>query len=120
MLILLGREAADAAGGWTAERFAAQLDIPAGALQRVIDCLAEAGILRIDEQGCATLATVPQGIAVADIIEALRRTPSARLSLAVRAEPASRDVLARLDAGVRASLVGLSLSDLLGLDQEPV
>jgi len=116
MLVLIGRDAAAAAGrgDWTAERFAAQLEVPAGTLLPVLDSLAAAGIVRIDEHGRASLTSAPEGIALGDVVDALRRTASTRLHLAVRAEPASRDVLARMDAGVRASLAGQSLRDLLG------
>jgi membrane protein len=114
MLVLIGREAAAARGDWTAERFAARLEVPAGALLPILDSLAAAGIVRMDAQGRASLSSAPEGIALGDIIDALRRTASTRVHLAVRAEPASRDVLARMDAGVRASLAGQSLRDLLG------
>jgi membrane protein len=114
MLVLIGREAAAARGDWTAERFAARLEVPAGALLPVLDGLAAAGIVRIDEQGRASLTSAPEHIALGDIVDALRRTASTRVRLAVRAEPASRDVLARMDAGVRASLAGQSLRDVLG------
>jgi len=114
MLILIGRETVAGQDTWTAERLAARLDTPTGALLPVLDCLASAGILRIDEQGRANLKTAPEGIALGDIVAALRRTPSTRLLVAVRSEPESRAVLAKMDAGVRASLAGQSLRDLLG------
>jgi len=114
MLVLIGRGAAASRGGWTADSFAAQLEVPAGALLPVLDSLAAAGIVRIDAQGRASLTGAPEGIALGDIVDALRRTASTRVHFAVRAEPASRDVLARMDAGVRASLAGRSLRDLLG------
>jgi len=114
MLILIAREPATLERGWTAERFAATLDVPTGALLPVLDCLVGAGILRLDEQGRAQLAAAPEGIALGEIVAALRRTPATRLLIAVRAEPASREVLTRIEGGVRASLAGQSLRDLLG------
>jgi membrane protein len=116
MLILMGREPAAAQGGWTAERFAAELEVPTGAVRPVLDCLAAADILRLDEQGRATLTGVPEGIALGDIVAVLRRAPSSRFGVIVRALPASREVLARMDAGVRASLEGRSLRDLIARD----
>jgi membrane protein len=113
VLILIARAAATTGSGWTVERLAASLDVPTGALLPVLDCLVAAAILRLDESGRAQLTIAPEGIALAEVVAALRHMPSTQGLVSVRAEPASREFLARIEQDVRASLAGRSLRELL-------
>jgi membrane protein len=114
IMVLVGRSETTSKPAWSAERLAAALGLPMGALLPVLTCLEQAGLLRADSQASFTLAAPPEQIGLAAIVSSVRQARTSRLQVAVRAAPGCIAVLEEMDAAVKERLSGKTLRDLLG------
>jgi membrane protein len=114
VMVLVGLAHGTAKPGWSAERLAAELRLPMGALLPVLACLEQAGLLRSDSQAAFTLAAAPEQIGLPAIMSAVRQVRMGRLQVAVRAAPGCLAVIEDVDAAIKERLSGKTLNDLLG------
>jgi membrane protein len=113
VMVLVGQDHATAEPAWSADRLAAALGMPMGALLPVLGCLERALVLRANPQGSFVLAATPEQIGLGDIVAAVRQARTSRLLVAVRAAPGCLAVMADVDAAVQEHLSGKTLRDLL-------
>jgi membrane protein len=113
VMVLVGLSEATAKPSWSAERLAAELGLPLGALLPVLACLEQAGLLRAGQKDSFVLAAPPEQVELADIVTAVREARTSRLALAVRTPPGCLAVIEDVDAAVRERLSGKTLRDVL-------
>lgn len=100
------------AGGsyWSGADLAAALDIPALALAPVLACLERCGLIIATEKEQFVPARDPAGIALIDIIGAVRSRQGARLVVDVDGAP-TEPVMREVEAAIRGRLAGRTLKD---------
>jgi membrane protein len=100
---------------WSAGRLAAELDLPGIALAPVLARLELAGLLLATEKEEFVPGRDPQGIMLADIVNAVRTLQTGRISIELRRVAAAARVMNEMDTAIRERLGAQSLKDLIAL-----
>jgi membrane protein len=114
IMYLIGRDYAAGRTHPTAGAVAAELDVPSMVIAPILNCLEQAGLLVATAQRQFVPGRDPQGIQLAEIIDAVRTLHDGRLPIALRIlkEPAA--LLHEIESAARESVGSRSLKDLLG------
>ncbi len=117
----IGRDRASHGRAWTADRIAAQLEVPRGALDPVLAGLQQAGLIETSKDDGFVPKRPLDQIRLFDVFDALRQPQVGRYRAAVRAAAPCALLLAQIDAGARSRLADLTLQDLISgeLDRGP-
>ncbi len=120
IMYLIGRDYGEGKGYWTAGRLAAEFDVPGIALAPVLARLERAGLLVVTEKEQFVPGRDPQGILLADILDAVRSPPTERRVIEVRRIARAARVVSEAEDAVRKRLGAQSLKDLISQPEEPV
>jgi membrane protein len=113
IMYLIGRDYAAGKRYWNAGRFAAELDIPGIALAPVLARLERAGLIVATEDELFVPGRDPEGILLADIVDAVRTLQIGRLTIEVRRVARAAQVMREVEAAVREQLGTRTLKDLI-------
>jgi membrane protein len=113
IMYLIGRDYAAGKSYWTAERLAAEFDVPSIVLEPVLARLERGGLIVATEKEQFVPARDLDGILLAEILDAVRTLQTGRLPIEVRQVPAAAHVIFEVQAAMRARLGTQSLKDLL-------
>ena len=113
IMYLIGRDYAAGKRYWTAERLAAEFDVPSIVLEPVLARLERGGLIVATEKEQFVPARDLDGILLAEILDAVRMLQTGRLPIEVRQVPAAAHVIFEVEAAMRARLGTRSLKDLL-------
>jgi membrane protein len=113
IMYLIGRDYAAGKRYWNAGRLAAELDIPGIALAPVLAHLERAGLIVATEDELFVPGRDPEGILLADIVDAVRTLQIGRLTIEVRRVAKAAQVMREVEAAVRERLGTRTLKDLI-------
>jgi membrane protein len=113
IMYLIGRDYAVGKRYWTADRLAAELDIPGIALAPVLARLERAGLVMATERELFVPGRDPDGILLADIVNAVRTLQVIRLTIEMHGVPAAAQVMDEVATAVRERLGTRTLKDLI-------
>jgi membrane protein len=113
IMYLIGRDYAAGKRYWNAGRLAAELDIPGIALAPVLARLERAGLIVATEDELFVPGRDPEGILLADIVDAVRTLQIGRLTIEVRRVATAAQVMHEVEAAVRERLGTRTLKDLI-------
>jgi membrane protein len=113
IMYLIGRDYGMGGGSWNSGRLAAELDVPSIALVPVLARLERAGLIVATEREQFVPGRNPEGILLADIVDAVRTLQIVRLTIEVRAVATAAQVMHEVEAAVRERLGTRSLKDLI-------
>jgi membrane protein len=113
VMYLIGRDFAAGNNYWSAARLADALDIPSIALAPVIACLERGGLLVATDKEQFLPGRNPDGILLAEILDAVRMQQTGRLSIGLQSEKAPARMMREVEAATRERLGARSLSDLI-------
>jgi membrane protein len=113
IMYLIGRDYAAGKRYWNAGRLAAELDIPGIALAPVLAHLERAGLIVATEDELFVPGRDPEGILLADIVDAVRTLQIGRLTIEVRRVTKAAQVMREVEAAVRERLGTRTLKDLI-------
>ena len=113
IMYLIGRDYGTGGGSWNAARLAAELDVPSIALVPVLARLERAGLIVATEREQFVPGRDPEGILLADIVDAVRTLQIVRLTIEVRAVATAAQVMREVEAAVRERLGTRSLKELI-------
>lgn len=99
--------------GWTADRIAAKLEVPSGALDLVLAAMERAGLIKKAPDECFVLGRPMEEIRLIEVFDALRQPQVGRYHVAVHSATPCIELLAQIDSGARSRLSGLTLQDLV-------
>lgn len=111
VMYLIGRDYGSGARYWTGNSLAAELDVPATALAPVLAGLERGKLIVATEKEQFVPARDLAGIALIDVIEAVRAGQTAGLAIDVRDVAPAVQVMGEIEAVVRERLAGRSLRD---------
>jgi membrane protein len=112
-MYLIARDYADGKAHWTIGRLAAELDIPSIAIAPVMASLERGGLVLATEQEQFVPGKDPAGIALADILAAVRTQHAGRLAVTMRSVGPAVGILDAVEAAARDTLQQRSLKDLI-------
>ncbi len=112
VMYLLARDFAAGATVWSAADLSAALDVPGMSLAPVLADLESDGLIARTDREQFLPARAPEGILLADIVEAARKG-AANDEMAVRGIPPAAAVIEAMQAAWRGRLDGRSLKDLV-------
>jgi membrane protein len=113
IMYLIGRDYGAGKRYWNAGRLAAELDIPGIALAPVLARLERAGLIVATEEELFVPGRDPEGILLADIVDAVRTLQIGRLTIEIHGVTAAAQVMDELKTAVRERLGAQSLKDLI-------
>ena len=113
IMYLIGRDYEAGGGYWDAGRLAAELDVPSIALVPVLARLERAGLIVATEKELFVPGRDPEGILLADIVDAVRTLQISRLTIELHGVTAAAQVMREMEAAVRGRLGTRSLKDLI-------
>jgi membrane protein len=113
IMYLIGRDYAAGKRIWNAGRLAAELDIPGIALAPVLARLERAGLIVATEDELFVPGRDPEGILLADIVDAVRTLQIGRLTIEVRRVATAAQVMREVEAAVRERLGTRTLKDFI-------
>jgi membrane protein len=113
IMYLIGRDYEAGNSPWDAGRLAAELDVPGIALAPVLARLERAGLIVANDKELFVPGRDPDGILLADIVEAVRTLQIGRLTLEIHGVAAAAHVMREVEAAVREGLGARSLKDLI-------
>jgi membrane protein len=113
IMYLIGRDYAAGKRYWTAGRLAAELDIPGIALAPVLARLERAGLIVATEDELFVPGRDPDGLLLADIVDAVRTLQVIRLTIEMHRVPAAAQVTDEVATAVRERLGTRTLKDLI-------
>jgi membrane protein len=113
IMYLIGRDYAAGTAYWTAERLAAEFDVPSIVLAPVLARLERGGLIVATEKEQFVPARDLGVILLAEIVDAVRTLQTGRLPVEVRQVPAAARVILEVQVAMRARLGTQSLKDLL-------
>jgi membrane protein len=113
IMYLIGRDYGKGKRYWDTVRLAAELDVPGIALVPVLARLERAGLIVATEKELFVPGREPEGILLADIVDAVRTLQVGRLTIEVHAAASADQVMRELEAAVRERLGTRSLKDLI-------
>ena len=115
VMYLVGRDYEAGKAYWTANRLAAELDIPSTALLSVLACLECDGLIVATDKEQFLPGRGLEGIALASIIDAVRTRPAGRLTVGIRPVASAATLMTELEAAIRERLAGKSLEDFIAV-----
>jgi membrane protein len=113
IMYLIGRDYGTGKRYWNTGRLAAELDVPSIALVPVLARLERAGLIVATEKEMFVPGREPEGILLADIVNAVRTLQIGRLTIEVHGATSAAQVMRELEAAVRERLGTRSLKDLI-------
>jgi membrane protein len=113
IMYLIGRDYGTGKSFWTADRLAAELDIPGIALAPVLARLERGGLILATEKEQFVPGREPAGILLTDILSAVRNLQIGRLSVEVRPVHAAVQLMSGVESAMRKQLGTQSLKDLI-------
>jgi membrane protein len=113
IMYLIGRDYAEAKSRWSAERLAAEFDIPTAALAPVLARLEQAGLLVATEQDEFLPGRDPDSIRLNDIVESVRSLQVSRLVIEVRQVNDAARVMDAAEQAMLDQLGSRSLKELI-------
>jgi membrane protein len=113
IMYLIGRDYGAGKRYWNAGRLAAELDVPGIALAPVLARLERAGFIVVTEQELFVPGRDPEGILLADIVDAVRSLQIGRLPIEIHGVTAAAQVMDEVEAAVRERLGTRTLKDLI-------
>jgi membrane protein len=113
IMYLIGRDYGTGKRYWDTARLAAELDVPGIALVPVLARLERAGLIVATEKELFVPGREPEGILLADIVDAVRTLQIGRLTIEVHAAASADQVMREVEAAVRERLGTRSLKDLI-------
>src|SRR6202047_5366766 len=113
IMYLIGRDYRAGKRYWTADRLAAELDVPSIALAPVLARLERAGLIVATEKELFVPGRDPASILLADIVHAVRTMQVGRLTIEVHGAASAAQVMREVEAAVRERLGTRSLKDLI-------
>ena len=113
IMYLIGRDYGAGKIFWDAGRLAAELDVPSIALVPVLARLERAGLIVATEKELFVPGRDPEGILLADIVDAVRTLQISRLTIELQGVTDSAQVMREMEAAVRERLGTRSLKDLI-------
>jgi membrane protein len=120
IMYLIGRDHGPGPGRWDADRLAAALDVPGTALAPLLARLERGGLIAASGRDAFVLGRDPEGILLADILDAVRTLQVGRFPIEVREVAAAAHVMSEAQAAVALRLGTRSLKDLIAAEpQEP-
>jgi membrane protein len=115
IMYLVGRDYEGGRTYWSAGRLAVELDVPGIALAPVLARLELAGLLVATDKEEFVPGRDPQGIMLADIVNAIRTLQTGRIAIELRRVARAAQVMNELDSAIRERLGAQSLKDLIAL-----
>jgi membrane protein len=113
IMYLIARDYETGRKYWSAGRLAAELDVPSIALVPVLARLERAGLIVATEKELFVPGRDPEGILLADIVDAVRTLQVSRLTIEVHGVAVAARVMLEVEAAVRERLGTRSLKDLI-------
>jgi membrane protein len=113
IMCLIGRDYGAGKKYWNAGRLAAELDVPSIALAPVLARLERAGLIVATEKEQFVPGRDPEGILLADIVDAVRTLQIGRLTIEVHGVTTAAQVMREAETAVRERLGSRSLKDLI-------
>jgi membrane protein len=113
IMYLIGRDYGAGNAHWNAGRLAAELDVPGIALAPVLARLERAGLIVATEKEHFVPGRDPEGILLADIVDAVRTLQIGRLTIEMHGAKAAVQVMGGVEAAVRERLGTRTLKDLI-------
>jgi membrane protein len=113
IMYLIGRDYGTGKSFWTADRLAAELDIPGIALAPVLARLERGGLILATEKEQFVPGRESAGILLTDILDAVRNLQIGRLKVEVRPVAAAVQVMSGVESAMRQQLGTQSLKDLI-------
>jgi len=110
---LIGRDYSAGKGLWGTRRLAAELDVPGIALAPVLACLERGGLIVATEKEQFVPGRDPEGILLAEILDAVRALQTGRLAIEVRRVAAAARVMREVETALRERLGARTLKDLI-------
>jgi membrane protein len=119
IMYLIGRDYEGGRTYWSAGRLAVELDVPGIVLAPVLERLEHAGLLIATDKEEFVPGRDPQGIMLADILNAVRRLQTGRIAVELRRVARAAQVMNEVDTAIRERLGAQSLNDLIALKPRP-
>ena len=113
IMYLIGRDYGAGKRYWNADRLAAELDVPGIALAPVLARLERAGLIVATEDEVFVPGRDPEGILLADIVDAVRTLQIGRLTIEIHRVTRAAQVMREVEAAVRERLGTRTLKDLI-------
>jgi len=113
IMYLIGRDYAAGKSSWDAGRLAAELDVPGIALAPVLERLERSGLIVATEKEQFVPGRAPEGILLADIVDAVRTLQINRLPIEFHAVATAAPVMREVESAMRERLGARSLKDLI-------
>ncbi len=113
IMYLIGRDYGAGKRYWTAGRLAAELDVPSIALAPVLARLERAGLIVATEKELFVPGRDPEGILLADIVDAVRTLQIGRLTTEVHPVASAVQLMSEVQTAMRERLGTRSLKDLI-------
>jgi membrane protein len=113
IMYLIGRDYPAGKRSWTAGRLAAELDVPSIALAPVLARLERAGLIVATEKELFVPGRDPEGMLLADIVDAVRTLQIGRLTIEMHGVTAAAQVIHEVEAAARERLGNRTLKDLI-------
>jgi len=115
IMYLIGRDYEGGRSYWSAGRLAVELDVPGIVLAPVLARLELARLLIATGKEEFVPGRDPQGIMLADILNAVRRLQTGRIAVELRRVARAAQVMNEVDTAIREHLGAQSLKDLIAL-----
>jgi membrane protein len=113
IMYLIGRDYGTGKSYWNAGRLAAELDVPRTALAPVLTRLERGGLIVATEKEHVVPGRDPEGILLADILDAVRTLQSGRSTIEVHRVTTAAQVMREVETAMRERLGTQSLKDLI-------
>jgi membrane protein len=114
IMYLIGRDYGAGKSFWNAGRLAAELDVPGVALTPVLARLERAGLIVATEQEQFVPGRDPEGMLLADILQAVRTLQIGRLTVHIHPVGAAAEVMSEVQEAARERLGTRTLKQLIG------
>jgi membrane protein len=113
IMYLIGRDCGAGKGHWSAARLAAEFDVPSIALAPVLTLLERGGLIVATEKELYVPARDPEGILLADILDAVRTLQIGRLAIEVHRVAQAASAMREVETAMRERLGSRCLKDLI-------
>jgi membrane protein len=113
VMYLIGRDYGRGDHRWTAGRLAETLDVPGSALDPVLDALERCALLVATESGILLPGRDIRGIALTDVLDAVRDPAGGRTSIGAHMPGGTAQIMQELESALRAPLANRTLNDVI-------